>query len=131
VLSGVPQGSVPGPLSLNLFIDDVCNIVKHSRYILFADNIKIYCTVRPVTDCTLLQADSDSICGWCAANCMKLKYDKSKVITFTRKTNAINLLKPSGNFIYHQVLHKKTLRGAHIAFMCFVRISEQTATFAL
>jgi hypothetical protein len=26
---------------------------------------------------------------------------------------------------------KKILRGAHIAFMCFVRISEQTATFAL
>jgi hypothetical protein len=26
---------------------------------------------------------------------------------------------------------KKILRGAHIAFMCFVRITEQTATFAL
>jgi hypothetical protein len=26
---------------------------------------------------------------------------------------------------------KKILRGAHIAYMCFVRISEQTATFAL
>jgi hypothetical protein len=26
---------------------------------------------------------------------------------------------------------KNFLRGAHIAFMCFVRISEQTATFAL
>jgi hypothetical protein len=25
----------------------------------------------------------------------------------------------------------KILRGAHIAFICFVRISEQTATFAL
>jgi hypothetical protein len=26
---------------------------------------------------------------------------------------------------------KKILRGAQIVFMCFVRISEQTATFAL
>jgi hypothetical protein len=26
---------------------------------------------------------------------------------------------------------KKILCGAHTAFMCFVRISEQTATFAL
>jgi hypothetical protein len=43
----------------------------------------------------------------------------------------INLLKPSGNFSYHPVYHSKILRGAHIAFMCFVRISEQTATFAL
>jgi hypothetical protein len=42
-----------------------------------------------------------------------------------------NLLKPSGNFTYHQVEYKKILRGAHIAFMYFLRISEQTATFAL
>jgi hypothetical protein len=44
---------------------------------------------------------------------------------------SINHLKPSGNFTYDQVQHSTILRGAHIAFMCFVRISEQTATFAL
>jgi hypothetical protein len=43
----------------------------------------------------------------------------------------VNLLKPSGNFTYHQVYHSQILRGAHIAFMCFIRISEHTATFAL
>jgi hypothetical protein len=43
----------------------------------------------------------------------------------------INHLKPSGNFTYRPVQHEKIQRGAHIAFMCFVRISEQTATFAL
>jgi hypothetical protein len=42
-----------------------------------------------------------------------------------------NLLKPSGNFTYHQVQHSRILHGAHFAFMCFVGISEQTATFAL
>jgi hypothetical protein len=48
-----------------------------------------------------------------------------------RLLDPVNLLKPSGNFTYRQVQHKKILRGAHIAFMCFVSISEQTATFAL
>jgi hypothetical protein len=43
----------------------------------------------------------------------------------------VNLLKPSGNFTYSQASHSKILRGAHIAFMCFVRISEQTAISAL
>jgi hypothetical protein len=42
-----------------------------------------------------------------------------------------NLLKPSGNFTYHQVQHSKILHGSHIAFVCFVWISEQSATFAL
>jgi hypothetical protein len=46
-------------------------------------------------------------------------------------TNRINLFKSSGNFTYHQVSHYKILRGAHIAFMFFVRISKKTATFAL
>jgi hypothetical protein len=41
------------------------------------------------------------------------------------------LFEPSDNFTYDQVQHKKILRGAHIAFMCFVRTSEQTETFAL
>jgi hypothetical protein len=42
-----------------------------------------------------------------------------------------NLLKPSGNLTYYQVEHSKILNVAHIVFMCFVWISEQTATFAL
>jgi hypothetical protein len=43
----------------------------------------------------------------------------------------INLLKPSGTFVYHQVEQSTILHSAHIAFVCRVWISEQTATFAL
>jgi hypothetical protein len=46
-------------------------------------------------------------------------------------SSGVNLLKPSGNFTYHPVYRSEILHGAHIAFMCFVWISEQTATFAL
>jgi hypothetical protein len=42
-----------------------------------------------------------------------------------------NLLKPSGNFTYHQASHSKIIHGAHIAFICFVWISERTATSVL
>ena len=41
-----------------------------------------------------------------------------------------NLLKPSGFFKYHQVQNKKILHGVRFA-LCFVLISEQTATFVL
>jgi hypothetical protein len=40
------------------------------------------------------------------------------------------LVKPSGNLMYHQVYLSKILCGADIA-VCFVWISEQTATFAI
>jgi hypothetical protein len=40
----------------------------------------------------------------------------------------INLLKRSCNFTYDWFKIKNILRGAHIVFMCFVRILEKTAT---
>jgi hypothetical protein len=53
-----------------------------------------------------------------------------RIILLTSK-NFFNLLRPSSNFTYHRVYHSQILCSAHIAFMCFVRISEQTAAFAL
>jgi hypothetical protein len=44
------------------------------------------------------------------------------------ETVLINLLKPSGFFTYHQVL---TFKNSTWRSLCVVRISEQTATFAL
>ena len=44
---------------------------------------------------------------------------------------SFNLLKPSVYFTYHHVSNSKILHADYIAFMCFVRISEQTAIFAL
>jgi hypothetical protein len=49
-----------------------------------------------------------------------------------KRVSVSNLLKPSTNIMYHQAFNNKNYtfctRGA---FMCFVCISEQTATFAL
>ena len=44
--------------------------------------------------------------------------------------NPINLLKPTGYVMHWQVQHSTTVRSAHTAFMCFVFISEETATCA-
>ena len=42
----------------------------------------------------------------------------------------INLLKPNGYVMHQQVKHSRILHSAHTVFMCFVFISEQTATCA-
>jgi len=45
----VCQGSVLGPQIYNVSINDHCNFIKHLSYLLFADNIKICCTLSSVT----------------------------------------------------------------------------------
>ena len=100
VLSGVPQGSVLGPLLFNLFINDVPNTLE-SPCALFADDTIIYRPVRDITDSAILQRDLDRVSNWCVSNGMKLNVNKTKVmrISCSRK----NVVEP----VY-------LLNGAHI-----------------
>ena len=42
----------------------------------------------------------------------------------------VNLLKPTGYVMHERVQHSRILRSEHTVFVCFVFISEQTATCA-
>ena len=56
VSSGVPQGSVLGPLMFALYINDLSSLV-YSQLLMFADDIKLYRRIRSVKDCFVLQND--------------------------------------------------------------------------
>jgi hypothetical protein len=50
VVCGVPQGSVLGPLFFNIFMNDLCDVINYSRYLLFSDDTKIYGVIKsPIT----------------------------------------------------------------------------------
>jgi hypothetical protein len=89
-MSGVPQGSTLGPLLFNIFVNDLFAIIKHSKLLLFADDLKIYSNIKSVEDCKALQADAYSVQHWCAENHMELNIQKTRIISFTRKTNSVH-----------------------------------------
>ena len=64
VTSGVPQGSVLGPLLFTLFINDMSTNLKHHCKQLFADDTKIIATIKNGYDAALLQADIDLLTTW-------------------------------------------------------------------
>ena len=63
VTSGVPQGSVLGPIPYLVFINDMPECIN-SKCRLFADNSIVYRTITSVTDSIALQNDLDSLHEW-------------------------------------------------------------------
>ena len=64
VTSGVPQGSVLGPILFLIFIDDMPEYTKHSQIRLFADDTIVYLTVSATNDCEKLQDDLKRLEKW-------------------------------------------------------------------
>jgi hypothetical protein len=81
VESGVPQGSVLGPLLFLIFIDDIdeyATLIEILRK--FADDTKLGHPVRNDRDREMLQAQLDSIFNWSQTWGMTFNIDKCKVM---------------------------------------------------
>ena len=75
VLSGVPQGSVLGPVLFLVFINDLPDNIRSSVR-LFADDCVLYRNIRSFSDCLILQDDLDQLARWEAEWQMKFNVAK-------------------------------------------------------
>ena len=79
VLSGIPQGSVLGPILFLMFIDDLDEGLT-SRILKFADDSKIFRVVNGPEDRNALQEDLRRLSDWSEVWQMKFNVDKCKVM---------------------------------------------------
>ena len=63
VMSGVPQGSVLGPILFLVFVNDMDARVK-SRLLKFADDTKLYLPLKDDNSWEILQNDLNELCNW-------------------------------------------------------------------
>ena len=105
VLSGVPQGSMLGPLLFLLYINDITEIQLSSGGVLnlFADDMLLYKPITSQHDYQSLQEDVNRIQEWVNTNYLSLNPSKCKCMLVTRRksTHATSLY--LGNTILEQV----------------------------
>ena len=88
VVSGVPQGSILGPLLFLLFINDLPYVVSNTMA-LYADDSKCFKQISTVIDCVSLQKDIENMYNWGNTWMMKFNTDKCKILTIGRGKNQI------------------------------------------
>lgn len=91
VSSGIPQGSVLGPLLFVIYINDLPEVVEHSEAYLFADDTKIFKDISTEQDCVDLQSDFHALQQWSNKWLLKFHPDKCEVlhISTSRSTGDI------------------------------------------
>lgn len=79
VLSGVPQGSVLGPILFICFVNDMPDVV-HSGIQMFADDTKIFAKVTSEKEHRQLQTDLEKLQNWSKDWQLKFNASKCKVM---------------------------------------------------
>ena len=107
VLSGVPQGSVLGPVLFLIFINDLPDNIRSSVR-LFADDCVLYRNIKSPIDCQILQDDLNSLSQWETDWQMKFNVAKCHSMRVTRHL-------PDNQILFDYTLHQQKLEQVQSA----------------
>ena len=93
VMSGVPQGTVLGPLLFICYINDLPNTIK-SKIRIYTDDTLVYNCINTIDDCILLQRDLAKLEKWAKEWQMEFNPLKCELLTITNQRSPLK-------FTYH------------------------------
>ena len=99
VISGVPQGSILGPIFFVIFINDLPACLNEGTQIaLYADDTKIWRSICSDHDHVMLQKDIDNLNDWAMRNKMKFHPRKCKVVSLCHRESPLTARSSLGVF---------------------------------
>ena len=129
VISGVPQGSVLGPLLFLIYIGDIGEGIQDSSLSSFADDTSVSLPVTRAEEVSCLQKDLDTVYAWAATNNMQFNEEKFEMLRHGRKNDLKTeiTLQTGGGQEVSALSHAKCL-GVYLSEDCCFHhhISETT-----
>ena len=116
VLSGVPQGSVLGPVLFLIFINDLPENIRSSVR-LFADDCVLYRNIKSPIDCQIMQDDPNSLAQWETDWQMKFNVAKCHSMRVTRHL-------PENQIQFEYSLHQQRLEQVQSAKYLGITITD-------
>ena len=108
VTSGVPQGTVLGPLLFLVYINDLPSRIR-SNVRLFADDCIVYRDIKNTRDTEILQDDLDTLVKWESDWQMSFNASKCFQMRISHKRKPIQVNYRLGNTILEEVKHNPYL----------------------
>jgi len=68
-----------------IFINDIITSIRNCKFLLYADDLKVFTSINTYSDCLDLQNDLDKLFNWSQGN-LKFHINKCSVMRFSRKS---------------------------------------------
>lgn len=75
---------------INLWSSVGRHVFTNCKFLLFADDLKLYLSINYIDDCDKLQNNLIKLENWCQSNSLRINVSKCYQITFTKRKKTYN-----------------------------------------